>query len=83
VRQLVGFGGGDFFWSTIVVLFEYVNPAELELADLVDNNCNSYVDENFKYAFVTSSESFGNLGGLSGADQLCDNLAGPAQMLLE
>jgi len=53
VRQLVGFGGGDFFWSTIVVLFEYVNPAELELPDLVDNNCNGVMDENFKYAFVT------------------------------
>jgi len=77
---LVGFGGGDFFWSTIVVLFEYVNPAELELADLVDNNCNGVMDENFKYAFVTSSESFGNLGGLSGADQLCDDLAAAAAL---
>ena len=56
------------------------NPSELEIADLVDNDCDTVVDNGFKYALVTSSEGFGNLGGLSGADTICDDLATAAAL---
>jgi len=59
------------------------NPAELEIADRVDNECKNGVDDGFKYAFVTSSTHTGkivgpgpdNLVGLAGADAICDSLA--------
>jgi len=57
-----------------------VNPGELEIADLVDNDCDTVVDNGFKYAFATSSQSHGSLGGLSGADQICDDFATAAAL---
>ena len=56
------------------------NPAELETADRVDNDCDGEVDNGFKYAFVTSTWHAGNLGtgGLVGADAICQNLANAA-----
>ena len=51
------------------------NPSELETADRVDNDYDGEVDNGFKYAFVTSSTHTGNLGGLAGADAICDGLA--------
>ena len=54
------------------------NPSELETADRVDNDCDGEVDNGFKYAFVTSSAPTGNLGGLAGADTICQNLADAA-----
>jgi len=54
------------------------NPAELETADRVDNDCDGEVDNGFKYAFASSSVHPGNLGGLTGADTICQNLADAA-----
>lgn len=51
------------------------NPSELEIADRVDNDCDGEVDNGFKYAFITSTIHDGNLGGLAGADKICDDLA--------
>ena len=53
------------------------NPDELEVPDRVDNNCDvdGKVDEGYKYVFVTSTTHNGNLGGLTGADATCNDLA--------
>ena len=51
------------------------NSGELEIADRVDNDCDGEVDNGFKYAFATSSTHPGNLGGLTGADTICQHHA--------
>ncbi len=44
----------------------------------VDTNCDGEIDDDFKYIFVTSSDHNGNLGGLAGADAICQALADAA-----
>jgi hypothetical protein len=46
-----------------------------EVADLKDNSCDGVIDEGFKYIFASSAISSGNLGGLAGADNICQTLA--------
>ncbi len=57
-----------------------INPVGTEIADgtFADENCNGTVDENVKYMFVSSTTHNGNLGGLAGADTICDDLASAA-----
>ena len=50
-------------------------PGATEAADLVDNDCDSVVDNGFKHVFITSKQYTGNLGGLAGADAECQTLA--------
>ena len=52
-----------------------INPAASEAANLIDDNCNGVIDEGYKYMFITSTTHKGNLGGLSGADTICQGLA--------
>ncbi len=52
-----------------------INPSGTEKADRVDEDCDGEVDNGFKYVFVTSLSFQGNLGGLAGADNFCQNFA--------
>ncbi len=52
-----------------------VNPGASEVANFIDDNCNGVIDEGFNYIFVTSTTHQGDLGGLSGADAICQGLA--------
>jgi hypothetical protein len=52
-----------------------INPAAPETANRIDDNCDGEVDEDFRYVFVSSSTHNGNLGGVAGADAICQGLA--------
>ena len=56
-----------------------INPNAIDINDFVDNNCDGQIDEDFrKYVFATSTTTNGNIGGLAGADAICQNLANSA-----
>ena len=55
-----------------------VNPGGLEVLDGLDNDCDGVTDA--KYVFISSSVHTGNLGGLAGADSICQSLANAASM---
>jgi len=59
-----------------------VDPGESETADRVDEDCDGEIDNGFKYVFVTSIAYPGNLGGLTGADTICQGLADAADPAL-
>lgn len=55
-------------------------PGNVEICDGKDNNCNGEVDESdvckpLKTVFITSTKNNGRLGGLAGADAICQGLA--------
>ena len=52
-----------------------INPDGSETADLIDEDCDDRVDNGFKYVFVSSTTYTGDLGGLEGADSICQSLA--------
>lgn len=65
-----------------------INPGVSESANLIDDDCDTEVDNGFKYIFVTSQNTTGNLAqhdtdagpdlgspGLEGADEFCQNHA--------
>lgn len=65
-----------------------INPGATETADLVDEDCDGEVDNGFKYIFVTSTPTTGNLAqydtdagldlgstGLEGGDEFCQDHA--------
>ena len=65
-----------------------INPGVTETADLVDEDCDGEVDNGFKYIFVTSTATTGNLAqhdtdagpdqgspGLEGGDEFCQTHA--------
>ncbi len=57
-----------------------INPAATEIADGIDNNCDGQVDEGVtlggeRMLFLTRYAFFGDLGGIQGADQICNDQA--------
>ena len=48
-----------------------INPSKEDIKDGVDNNCDTTIDNNVAYVFVTSNRYTGNLGGISGANKKC------------
>lgn len=73
--QPAGYVSDNTDCNDSVVGGDAINPGTTETANLIDDDCDSVIDNGFKYLFVSSSIHNGNLGGLSGADNICQNLA--------